>query len=163
MCGKFSFLAYSEAQNRVLQQLNGIIIYPFTETGIPEFVHFMPETRNRRAGLSTYFKRRVRYLPEQFYVLYFNPIRWVLPDLASTMRSLTAFPVEYGKHRLNFLISYGCITFDVTPNDIPPEPEETLLLRVPLFLFKECFYIKVMDSPEMMGVPKLFEKVEFNW
>lgn len=163
MCSLFSFLAYSEAQDRVLQRLNGIILYPYTESGIPEYVHFMPKNLVKGVSLGSYFKRKVLYLPDQFFVLYFNPIRWILPDLANTMKSLNAIPIEYGKHRLNFLLSYGRITFDVTPRDICPEPEETLLMRVPLFLYNKSIFINVMEIPEMMGTPKLFEKVDFSW
>lgn len=163
MCGKFSFLVSSEANSRVLQQMNGIILYPFTENGIPEYVHFMPKTLRKGRSLTACFKRSRDIVKDQFYVLYFNPIRWIMPDLARTMRSLDALPVEYGKNKLNFLLSYGSITFDVTPRDNAAETEETILLRVPLFLTSTCVYINVMDIPEMMGVPKLFEALDFTW
>lgn len=158
-----SFLAYSEAQKRVLKRLNGIIIYPRTENGIPEYVHFMPKKLAKGACLGSCFKQRVLHLPDHFYVLYFNPIRWVLPDLPATMKSLDAVPVEYGQHRLDFLLSYGRITFDVTPRDLSPDTEASALIRVPLFLYNKNIFINVMELPERMGTPKLFEKVDFKW
>ena len=163
MCSMLSFLAYSEAQQRILRRLNGIIMYPNTENGIPEYVHFMPKELKHGKCLNSCFKHRVLYLPDRFYILYFNPIRWILPDLSETMKSLDAVPVQYGKHRLNFMLSYGRMTFDITPQDTSPDENEPFWMKVPLFIYDKNVFIKVSELPERMGSPKLFEKIEFKW
>ena len=163
MCSMLSFLAYSKAQKRILKRLNGIIIYPQTESGIPEYVHFMPKELKPGKCLSSCFKQRIFHLSDHFYILYFNPIRWILPDLSHTMKSLHAVPVQYGKHRLNFMLSYGKITFDVTPQALSQDDDESSPTRVPLFLYDKNLYINVTELPDRMGSPKLFEKIDFKW
>ena len=163
MCSMLSFLAYAKAQQRILKRLNGIIMYPQTESGIPEYVHFMPKELKHGKCLSSCLKHRISCLSDHFYILYFNPIRWILPDLSHTMKSLHAVPVQYGKHQLNFMLSYGRITFDVTPQDLSDDEDESPQSRVPLFIYDSNLYISVMELPGRMGSPKLFEKIDFKW
>jgi hypothetical protein len=163
MCSLFSFLAYSEERNRVLKSIEGVIMYPYTETNVPNYVYFMPKKLNEGEHLGAFFKQQFLYLPDEFYVLYFNPIRWILPDLASIMKSLNSIPVGYGKNQLLFELSYGRITFDVTPNSNQQEKTDKTVFHVPIYMEKNSFFINVVELPLDMGTPKLFEKIDFLW
>lgn len=163
MSSMTSFLAYAEARNRVLKPIDGVVMYPFEETAIPQYVYFMPKTLVEGEHLSEFFKHQFLYLPDLFYVLYFNPIRWILPDLAQRIQSLECIPVGYGKDRKLFQLSYGRITFDVTPASDEPDFEEQTIFRVPLYITETNFFINVVELPNNMGTPKLFEKIDFTW
>lgn len=163
MSSMTSFLAYAEARNRVLKPIDGIIMYPFEETTIPQYVYFMPKTLAEGECLSEFFKHQFLYLPDLFYVLYFNPIRWILPDLAERIQSLQCIPAGYGKDQKLFQLSYGRITFDVTPVSEEPDFEEQTVFRVPLYIAETNFFINVVELPNNMGTPKLFEKIDFTW
>lgn len=163
MSSMTSFLAYAEARNRVLKPIDGVIMYPFEETAIPQYVYFMPKTLAEGEHLSEFFKHQFFYLPDLFYVLYFNPIRWILPDLAERIQSLECIPVGYGKDRKLFQLSYGRITFDVTPASDEPDFEEQTVFIVPLYIAGTNFFINVVELPNNMGTPKLFEKIDFIW
>lgn len=163
MCSMTSFLAYAEAKNRVLKHIDGVIMYPFEETAIPQYVYFMPKTLTAGESLSRFFEQQFLYLPDIFYVLYFNPIRWILPDLAERIHSLDCVPIAYGKNQKLFQLSYGRITFDVTPGTQEGESEEQTIFRVPVYIGETNFFINVVELPGTMGTPKLFEKVDFNW
>lgn len=164
MCSMTSFLAYAEAKNRILECIDGIIMFPFEENAIPQYVYFMPKTLAEGELLSSFFEQQFLYLPDIFYVLYFNPIRWILPDLAERIHSLDYVPAGYGRDRRLFQLSYCRITFDVTSvTQQEQEPEEQTIFRVPFYIGETNFFINVVELPSTMGTPKLFEKVDFNW
>ncbi|KIO74596.1 hypothetical protein TH53_25535 [Pedobacter lusitanus] len=156
-----SFLAYAKTKNRVLKHVDGIIMYPFEETPVPQYVYFMPKKLTEEDRLGRFFEQQFLYLPDIFYVLYFNPIRWILPDLGALIHSLDCRAVGYGKDCKLFQLSYGRITFDIT--SITQEQEEQTVFRVPLYIGDTNFFINVVELPGTMGTPKLFEKVDFNW
>ncbi|MBB6501683.1 hypothetical protein [Pedobacter cryoconitis] len=163
MSSMLSFLAYAEARSRVLETVDGVLMYPYSENSIPQYVYFMPKKLAEDERLGEFFNHQFLYLPDIFYVLYFNPVRWILPDLAERMQSLEYVPVAYGRDRILFQLSYGRITFDVTPKKTEEEPEEPTLFRVPLYMGETSFFINVVELPTTMGTPKLFEKVDFTW
>lgn len=163
MSSMTSFLAYAKTKNRVLKPMEGVIMYPFEEISIPQYVYFMPKNLAKGESLSNFFKGQFLYLPDMFYVLYFNPVRWILPDLAERIQSLECRSVGYGKDQKLFELSYGRITFDITPASQEPEPEEQTIFRVPLYINEANFFINVVELPNTMGTPKLFEKVNFTW
>lgn len=158
-----SFLAYAEAQNLVLKTLDGIVMYHLTESAIPEYVYFMPKRLTDRKSLGKFFDCQFKYIPEKFFLIYFNPIRWVLTDLADIMRSLEGVAVEYGQNKLLFQLTYGRITFDLTQCIKPNVKEELTEFQVPIYLDDKNFFINVVDLPERMGIPKVFEKLDFTW
>lgn len=163
MYSLFSFLTYSEAQNRTLKSIDGVILYPHSKHDVPEYIHFLPKVLDDGSSLKLTFKPRSLTISDKFYLLYFNPIRWIVPDLGDTMRSLKRIPVIYGDFKISFFLSYGRITFDVTPELRSTDPEISPLHHVPLNVLDRKFFIDVMDLPDKMGIPKIFQKVEFKW
>ena len=156
-------MAYSEAQNRTLKSIDGLILYPYCKSGIPEYIHFLPGVLREGQSVMSILKQGVLKNPNRFYVLYFNPIRWIVNDLAETMRSLKTIPVKYGEFKIPLALSYGRITFDVTPDFKISDPEVGPLYRVPLRILDKQYFINTSDLPEIMGSPKIFEKIEFSW
>ena len=159
----FSFLAYAKAQNLVLKNIDGIILYHLTESAIPEYIYFMPKRLVGNRSLSKFFNCQFKYIPEKFYLIYFNPIRWVLPDLPETMRSIQGIAIEYGNNRLLFQLTYGRVTFDITQARKGKTKDDLSEYQVPIYLGDKCYFINVVDLPDSMGIPKLFEKLDFNW
>lgn len=158
-----SFLAYAEAQNLALKTLDGIVMYHLTEAAIPEYIFFMPVRLPNGKSLGKFFNCQFRYIPEKFYLIYFNPIRWVLPNLADTMRELEGIAVEYGKYKLSFQLTYGRIIFDVTQSNKNNVKEDLSEFQIPICVEEKNFFINVIDLPEKMGTPKVFEKLDFTW
>jgi len=158
-----SFLAYAEAQNLVLKTLDGIVMYHLTEAAIPEYIYFMPRRLPIGKSLSKFFNCQFKYIPEKFYLIYFNPIRWVLPNLAEVMREIEGVAVEYGHSKLLFQLTYGRITFDVTQCKKTNAKEDLSEFQIPIYLDEKNFFINVIDLPERMGIPKVFEKLDFTW
>ena len=163
MCSLVSYLAYAESHNMVLERMDGIVMYPILEeTPIPHYIYFMPFELYEGKSLTSYVSRQFLYMPGKFYVLYFHPIRWILPDLGETIKSLPCIPIGYGQSRILFHMSYGRLTFDVTPEHLGKEEEKETVFRVPLYLNNTNFFINVVELPEHMGTPKIFEKIEFQ-
>ncbi|WP_158799602.1 hypothetical protein [Pedobacter sp. L105] len=163
MCSLVSYLAYAEAHNMVLKCMDGLIMYPvMEETPIPHYIYFMPMDITDVGSLSKFLNSHFLYLPGTFYVLYFHPIRWILPDLGETIRSMPCLPVGYGQSRILFHMSCGRMTFDVTPDKTIREEEKETVFRVPLYLKETSFFINVVELPDHMGTPKIFEQIDFE-
>ncbi|MDO7743486.1 MAG: hypothetical protein MUP99_06920, partial [Pedobacter sp.] len=113
----YSFLANAKAQHQALTTLDGIVMYHLTESVIPEYIYFMPKNLVDHRSLSKFFDCQFIYMPDKFYVIYFNPIRWVMPDLADVMNKVKGIAIQYGKDKLLFQMTYGRLIFDRTHTD----------------------------------------------
>jgi len=163
MCSLVSYLAYAEAHNMVLESMDGVIMYPvMEETPIPHYIYFMPFDLSKVGSLTSFLNKQFLYMPGKFYVLYFYPIRWILPDLGEIIKSLPCIPLGYGQSRILFHMSCGRLTFDVTPDKVSREEEEETVFRVPLYVNNTNFFINVVELPGNMGTPKIFEQIEFR-
>ncbi|MGY0036913.1 hypothetical protein [Pedobacter sp. NJ-S-72] len=144
-----------------MKHIDGVIMYPFEEIAIPQYVYFMPKILIEGESLSKFFEQQFLYLPDIFYVLYFNPIRWILPDLAERIHSLDCVPIAYGKDHKLFQLSYGRITFDVTPATHEKESEEQTIFRVPVYMGEANFFINVVELPRYNGYTQTIRKGRF--
>ena len=163
MSNLFSFLAYAKAQNLVLKNIDGIVLYHLTESAIPEYIYFMPKRLIGDRSISKFFNCQFKYIPDKFYLIYFNPIRWVLSDLPDIMRSIEGLAIEYGNNKLLFQLTYGRVTFDITNAKKDKLKDDLSEYQVPIYMDEKCFFINIVDLPENMGIPKLFEKLHFTW
>jgi len=153
-------LDYAKAQNKVIDTLKGIIIYPDT-SGIPQEVLFIPTTEPLGGSFDTVFSKIFRKQTPAAYIVYFQGIRWIIPDIADTLSSLI-----YKKGSLSLYIlgtskevriSYGSFIFDKRQFPDPDKTPKPVILSVD----GKDLSLAYVDLNNELGVLKGFEKIPF--
>lgn len=155
-----SYLDYANAQNKVIDTVKGIIIYPDT-SGIPQEVLFIPTTEPLGGSFNTYLSDFLSKRSPLAYTVYFQGIRWIVPDIADTLSSLIYIKGSLNQYIIGGIkevrISYGGFVFDkreIPALDKTPKP-------VLLSVNGKSYSLSYLDFNNELGIPKAFEKISF--
>jgi len=161
MIGLTSYLNYAIAQKRDLSVAEGIIIYSTVASDIPQEVFFIPVAINKDRNFDAFIKETLSNPSNYTYVVYFQGIRWIMPDLSSVVRSLKSVPIQYGTKNKLMQLSFGKITFDKTYPGDPDIEIDLTVTKVDVIYNETPFKLNVTEWPAANGVAKLFEKIDF--
>lgn len=162
MIGLSSFLDYAKAQKIALSPVEGIIMYDDSQ-GIPQEVIFIPKTLKKGGRLKGLIRKTLSASTTVAYVVYFQGIRWVIPDLETTVANLNSNQIVYGQARVSAKISYGRLTFNTT---VRPDPDVTIdrtIHKVSVLYNNSAYQLKVTELPDKMGAMVLFEPLKFTF
>jgi len=161
MIGLTSYLDYAIAQKKDLSYVEGIIIYPVAIDGIPQEVFFIPGSMKKDENFNNFLIETFSNRSNHTYVVYFQGIRWIMPDIEDVIKSMKPLQIEYGtKHKL-MSVGYGKITFDKTHPGDPDVGEDLSNTEVPVLYNKIPFILNVTAWPNYNGIAKLFERLDF--
>lgn len=160
MIGLSLYLEYAKAQNKDLSYVEGIIIYDNSQQRIPPVMIFIPTILNKQKNIEGLLTEKLSNNNTRGYIIYFQSLKWILPDLADRVKSLKHIVISYGALHKPHKVSYGKFTFDKTLKGDPDNIEDNTLTRVPIVLNNKREYLLVSELPDAMGTPKLFEKID---
>ena len=161
MIGLTSYMEYATAQKKVLNVKEGIVIYSTDEQEVPMVVVFIPAVLKSKEDFSTFLKRAFSDPASSAYIVYFQAVRWILPDIADTIRSLKSNPLQYGVNKKEMKVSYGRLTFDKTYAHDPENVQDLSSGEVDIIYTGNRFTLTVSEWPDVNGTLKLFEKIDF--
>ena len=160
MIGLSSYLEYAQAQKKDLSSVEGIVIYDDTQQPVPPVMIFIPATLNNEKNIVDLLKEKLSDSNTRGFIIYFQSLSWILPDLEDTIKSLKYTIINYGGLNKQHKVSYGKFTFDKTIKGDSDNIEDKTVTRVPILLNEKKFNLLVSELPNAMGTPKLFEKVD---
>lgn len=160
MTGISTFLSYAKGQEIPLSPMEGIIMYN-DSLGIPQEVIFIPITLKKGRRLKGLIRKTLSDQSTFAYVVYFQGVRWVLPDLESTVANLNTNQIIYGHAKVSAKISYGRLTFNTSVRADPDVGIDETIHDVPIVFNNRSYKLKVTELPDRFGAMVLFEKVEF--
>jgi hypothetical protein len=160
MIGLAAYLKYANWQKRELSSIEGIVIYDDSSIAIPAYVVFIPVTFEKGKEVKQSLEETLLRPNPRAYIIYFQAIRWILPDLADIVKSLNYIKVNYGGLYLSRKVSYGKFTFDKTLKGDESIPTDNTITRVPVQIDDKVLFLYISELTDDMGTPKLFEKID---
>lgn len=163
MIGLSAYLEYAKAQNKELLTVEGIVIYDNSVTALPMFMIFIPAKIEKNVKIEKCMEETLLKPDSRGYIIYFQSIKWILPNLEDIVRTLDYKLIKYGDSSKSCKISYGRFTFD---KSIKGDPENitlnNVITQVPIFLGDRKLVLLVSELAEDIGTPKLFEAINNN-
>jgi hypothetical protein len=152
------FLSYTKAQNEIINEFEGIIIYYETDT-IPQDVFFLPCKVVFIGSFTDFAMSQLKNHNSELIEIYFQGIRWGIPTLGKVFESMAflqcrrLFPNgNYAKMRLSAGKIFCNATHQVQ-SEYPPQREK--------FTFelngKRFDFIAIDYEREKNGLPVFFE------
>ncbi|MCZ4221877.1 hypothetical protein [Pedobacter rhodius] len=151
-----SSIASSYAQNRKLQAQNGIMIYDSKNGSIPQEVYFIPASLKENEDQFDMINRVLQCSTTIAYQIYFQGIRWIMPNLKSVLSNLKGDEIKYGYKSVNLRVCYIKLIFDITLNDDVTDDDnssqESIPVQVPIQYHNKKNIITIMDQTKEIGM-----------
>lgn len=153
-----SYFQFAKAQSKALTAKDGIIIYWSENKETPMYILFIPAVLDKNESFNECLLRILSNKETLTYIVYFQPIRWIQPDVGSVISSLKFVNATYGPQYKPIKISYGRITFDNSHTGDPEIEEDTSITETKLVYKDLDFILNVSEWPRLFGTPKIFER-----
>jgi len=155
------FLNYAKAQNKILNTIAGVIIYPARQ-GVPQDIILVPYEAKENERLNDIIRHALDQTAVKGIFTYFQHIRWTFPQLEAELTDWQ-YINGIGNDSSYFLqkelkLSYGKITFDQTYVHME-SPDEQGCGKFSFEVLERLYQLDIEEFPREIGVPKLFEKI----
>ncbi|SFE45684.1 hypothetical protein SAMN05518672_106189 [Chitinophaga sp. CF118] len=154
-----NYQEYAKKFNRQLHSISGLIIYDTTYP-IPPSVVIIPCDIRPGQDLNTLVREQLLNNKTEGILVYFQGIRWIMPDLEEPLKQWTfvnAEAVDGYFNKASLKISYGKVTYDNSNADLE-EGDDVKRLFI-LNVFGTDVRLKITEFPKEVGPAKLFEKI----
>lgn len=153
------FLVNAKAQNEVIKEYEGIIIYYETDS-IPQDVFFLPCKIEYDGAFKDFAIEKIKNYKGELNEIFFQGIRWGMPDLLAKVQSmnyLTCKRITGNGGFLNMRLSAGKIFVKVRPNfnkNLGAKRQESFLLELQTQRYS---FISIDFDFDEEGLPVFFE------
>lgn len=160
MIGLYNYLNYAAGQGRKLVRYEGILIYDPAFGNLPQDVLFMPIVWNHKNGFEDFLIKQFSNEKAHLYQVYFQGIRWILPDLEKKLSSCGFVEIQIGLKPRKVKATYAALTFDeTTPAISEDEDHVSKKTTLPMIIKHIKLETDIIEIPPEFGYLKLFEPI----
>ncbi|WP_133994037.1 hypothetical protein [Dinghuibacter silviterrae] len=161
-----SFFELASAQNRKLERIQCIVVFPNINE-IPQDIIFFPTSIDSTKSLEENIQVRLGESEKIGFILYFQSIRWLEPNLENMLNEMdcvggeTPMPYLMNNPEFRLKVGAGIVTMDTTVLSESTQ-KDSLPRNFDIKVLNTKYHLKVMDTPMSMGIPKLFEPISLK-
>lgn len=156
MIGLTNYLNFAKEHNRKLNRYEGIMIWNPKFGSLPQDVLFVPAYWDKKGSFEDFLKNEFSKKDFIIYQIYFQGIRWILPDLEQKLNDTKYVAIGLGYEYQISKVSYVALTFSP---DSMIEEELNIINELPIMIDGEKKIIRLYNGLSYMGNAKLYESI----